>query len=727
MGSDAGAIDEGSESAIVTSTFVVPAVGDAYVVHSFECVEELNRPYRATVRLIAAEEAIDALDLIGKEARLTLRRGGGQARHFHGLVDQIVLPDQQDVTERRLVVEVCLVPALWALAYTRDTRIFQDKTSLQVVEQVLREVLEPQRREVDVRGVDASRLVVRDYCVQYQESKLDFVHRLLEEDGIGYRFEQPGPERLVLFDDNRHLPEAPTSQRPVPYAMFSSGHHDMEPVTELVPTVRRGPTTLTMRDLDWTRAFGPVLETSTPVGDSAQAREVYEHGIDRHQVIHEDAAMLGSLVASVVASLLPSGLPNITDRVINLPGAVLNQFTSSSLIDRARIGAQALQRDARTFGGASLAIGFAPGMRFELVGHPALGSDGEYLLTRVTHSGGALSEARPHAEVYSNRFECLPFATPWRPKRATPKPRIHGVQTAVVVGPMGMDVHTDQHGRVKLRFPWDRGAETLSGNYTCWVRASQAWAGQGSPAFLFIPRVGMEVVVSFIDGDPDRPLVTGCVYNGQSPTPALLPVQATKSMIRTRSIPHGTGYNELSFEDALGRERVHLRAERDLEELVLNDHVTTVLRSQANRVQVDHLEEVGEDQELRVHGSRTVMVARNQREIVGGDRVDSVDGTDHHRVGGDYFLDVNQGPCVVTVQEGEYAVHARGPMLLRQNDERFIELTSEGEQPAIVIHSKGAQVKVAEHEIELTVGESKIQITSAMIRVNGKVFPSSTG
>src|SRR5690606_19218817 len=133
------------------------------------------------------------------------------------------------------------------------------------------------------------------------------------------------------------------------------------------------------------------------------------------------------------------------------------------------------------------------------------------------------------------------------------------------------DIHTDQHGRIKVRFNWDRAPDSFAGDHTCWLRVSQSWAGNTAPGFLFIPRVGMEVVVAFVDGDPDRPLVTGCVYNGENPTPGMLPIEATKSMIRTRTVPHGMGYNELSFEDAMGRERVHLRAERDLDELVLRD------------------------------------------------------------------------------------------------------------------------------------------------------------
>lgn len=307
--------------------------------------------------------------------------------------------------------------------------------------------------------------------------------------------------------------------------------------------------------------------------------------------------------------------------------------------------------------------------------------------------------------------------------RRTRKPRIYGVQTARVSGPAGLDVHTDAYGRIKVRFHWDRAIEDHRGEYTCWLRVSQTWAGHGSPGFIFIPRVGMEVIVSFVDGDPDRPLVTGCVYNGENPTPGLLPFQATKSIIRTRTVPHGPGHNELSFEDAMGMERVHLRAERDLDELVLANHRTDVRHNQHNAVANDQTEHVGRHQRLVVLGDRSQEVEGRVTEHSGSDYLRSIAGSGTEQYGGDFHLAVEQGSALFQVHEGEYVAAAKKSIALLQNRERMIKLASEGDEKGILINSQGAVIHVEKDKIILKVGASSITITDAAIRVNQKTFP----
>jgi type VI secretion system secreted protein VgrG len=234
----------------------------------------------------------------------------------------------------------------------------------------------------------------------------------------------------------------------------------------------------------------------------------------------------------------------------------------------------------------------------------------------------------------------------------------------------------------------------------------------------------MEVIISFVDGDPDRPLVTGCVYNGENATPGLLPFQATKSIIRTRTIPHGQGHNEISFEDARGMERVHIRAQRDLDELVLQDHLTNVGRSQANRVTVDQVEEVGRDQQLHVHGDRTMTISGLHAEHCSSDRLTTINGSERISVGDDYLVEVEGGTYQVEVGEGECVLRSRGPIVLEQDDTRFIELSSDGDAPGITLQSDESTVRIKANEIELTVGASTVQTTPTMIRINGKIFPT---
>lgn len=729
------AITSTSDGGLVRYAFSCPSLSDAFEVTGFTGVERLNAPFRLTVHLVSVSDTTDTAELLGRDVSLTIERGDGHTRTFYGLVDQVTVRDNRQLLQTSTVV---VVPALDALRRTENTRIFQGKTTLEIVEALLERGLARYGRAIDASAVDASRLVPRDYCVQYRESDLDFVHRLLEEDGLGYYFvhdhADDGPERLVLFDDNRALERTPTIDGgPVRFDPVSRNWTEWEPILRFLPSVRRTSTSVTARDHDWTRAMAPDIDRTQPIASerSRGEHEVYEHGLERHLIIREDAAVAASLFATLAAAALPRGEPvGLAHQVQSLAGAALGSFTSSNVVDRTQIRAQALSRDAKTSEGLGLVRTFSPGHRFELIGHPTLGADGEYFVTNVVHSSSVIDALMDDAPGgfgqlnYHNRFECLPFETAWRPDRVTPKPRIHGVQTATVTGPVGTDVYTEPYGRIKVRFPWDRDQPDLDGSHTCWMRVSQIWAGAGSPGFMFIPRVGMEVIVSFIDGDPDRPLVMGCVYNGRNPTPGLLPIQATKSFIRTRTVPHGSGHNEISFEDAMGLERVHIRAQRDLDELVMHNHVTDVRASQSNFVGHDQHETIGRNQQLDVRGQRQLTVIGAHIESSLSDHHHHVNGGETVTVGHSYRLDVEGGSYAVEVEHGECSIRAGGPIFVEQADDHTILISSDPDEKGITIKSKESVVHISEDEIELKIGGSSILMTSDLIQINGKTFPA---
>jgi len=279
--------------------------------------------------------------------------------------------------------------------------------------------------------------------------------------------------------------------------------------------------------------------------------------------------------------------------------------------------------------GAGNVIGFGPGL------HAAIalesGETLDLLLTAVVHRGDC-----PEAELggdtarggpnYTNTFECQPLDVPYRPQRTTARPRIHSLQTAVVVGPPEEEIHTDEHGRIRVRMHWDRST-TPDADASCWLRVAQSWAGQGWGS-MFIPRVGMEVLVAFLDGDPDRPICVGCVYNGAHRPPYDLPADRTKSTIRTQSSPGGDGYNELTFDDAAGSERVYLRAQRDLDAHVLHDLNTKVDATESRRVGGHRHTEIGADDVLHVRK----------------DEIHQVDGAQELRVAGSVALQIDGGP-----------------------------------------------------------------------------------
>jgi type VI secretion system secreted protein VgrG len=715
--------------------FDCPELADVFSVLAFEATEKLNEPYRFRVELRPEHDATDCYELLGQDASVVVSVNG-RDRWFRGIVDRVTVDHGGRGLKRCSVV---IVPALFSASRTIDSRIFQDKSALAIVSAVLTETLGPYGRSFDVSQVDAGRLVERNYCVQYRESALDFIHRLCEEEGIGYYFTHDEEyEALILFDSNRGLVRAP---HPVRFGTdeYVSGDR----LIWLPITLERIATETCSRDYDWRLGSRGRLEHKSRVdgGDARRRHEVYEHGVDHHHVVHEERSLLAGMADALVTSTIGSGLPmQVADRVLDLKGSIFDRWSRSNTHDRGRVRREWHERDARVLEGVSFLPGLSAGVAFALEGHPWPQIDGEYYVTEVTHSSappppGALpSNLAPHLEQrgYHNRVRCLPVARAWRPDRATPKPRIDGVQTAVVTGPPGLDVHTDAYGRILVQFFWDRAEPNLAGDYTCWLRVSQAWAGATSPAFLFVPRVGMEVLVTFIDGDPDRPLVIGCVYNGDNATPALLPAQATKSIIRTRSIPHGIGHNELSFEDAAGMERVYLRAERDLSELVQNDHDVRILHDEQVRVGGTQLEDIGVDQHVRVGRNYRRSIGADAVDVTMGDHARSIGGSARERVQSDYDLTI-AGTMTTWVPNGDVLTYAGNAVTLVQGTASSLQMTEdEGTEggrlgKGLTLRSMGSTVYLTEDRIELRVGDSSIVVTPELVQINGKTLPVIPG
>jgi type VI secretion system secreted protein VgrG len=330
------------------------------------------------------------------------------------------------------------------------------------------------------------------------------------------------------------------------------------------------------------------------------------------------------------------------------------RYTAEDGAVQSRLRREGHAQGDRTFRGDGYVTGFAAGMRFELEGHGDAALDAKYVLTRVEHEGFAPEEITSDAndtaaqERYRNTFTCAAEDVVFRPARVYPKPKVGGVQTATVTGPAGEEIYTDEHGRIKVQFHWDReGARDEKSS--CWVRVMQPWAGAGW-GFVWIPRIGMEVVVQFLEGDPDRPLVTGCVYNGQNTPPYALPDEKTKSTIKSNSSPGGGGSNEIRFEDLAGAEEIYLHAQKDFNEVVEHDHTTRVKNHHTNTVDVNDTESVGGDQTLTVSGNRTktvkkdekTTVEQNRTEVVNidetitvhGNRTEAVDGDESITIGG---------------------------------------------------------------------------------------------
>ncbi|MBK8940823.1 MAG: type VI secretion system tip protein VgrG [Polyangiaceae bacterium] len=391
-------------------------------------------------------------------------------------------------------------------------------------------------------------------------------------------------------------------------------------------------------------------------------------------------------------------------------------------------------------------LDLSPAHRFALQGHPAPQLDGEYVVTKVRHRGD-VDAAGSERRVYSNTFECVPAQMPYPPKR--PKRRsVQVALTATVVGPEDEEIHVDEKGQIKVQFHWDRSGKRDEKS-SCWIRVMQPWAGAGW-GHQFIPRIGMEVVVVFEGGDPDKPMILGSLYNRTHPPSFTLPVNKSQSGIRTRSTPRGTGFNELSFEDANGSERVHLRAQRDYDELVLNDRRASVKRDDWGSVGHDQTRDVGHDQRVVVGHDRDVTVRANDalhvvgarhvrvdqaleerlqtRSVVVAERDLLVVEKDHDTtVGGDLVTRVTgNATLLVGANEAKRSLTARVEGETQLSSREVIDLASDKE---ILLRVGGSFIRIADGEIEIAAGKVSVRGEDARLELAegiGKVKVTST-
>ncbi|NVJ01228.1 type VI secretion system tip protein VgrG [Myxococcus sp. AM009] len=567
----------------------------------FEAEETLSQPYAVEVALAARPDVdVDEKALLGQDARLTVMLGDGTARFFHGIVSRMSRWDEGSGPERRRY-RATVVPRLWTLRHRRKSRIYQELTVPDIVHKVLDEA------KVEHRLALTGEYPKRDYCVQYRESDLDFVSRLLEEEGIFYFFEHGEDAHMMVLGDGASANPAMQGESKLVFRERSQMVASQEYVHELVSRTEVQPGAVALRDYNFLRPAQDLGASSEAEAGEA-ALEIYDY-----------------------------------------PGRYEEPAPGRSL---AKVRLEELRARAETVTGASYSRRVCVGHSFELAEHPDEAANRKYLPVSVRHLGHqseALSIEQGSLrsrEDYRNEFLCQPAEVPFRPPRVTPRPVIPGAQTAIVVGPSGEEIHTDEHGRIKVQFHWDREGKN-NDKSSCWIRVSQAWAGPGWGA-LYLPRIGHEVVVEFLEGDPDRPIVTGSVYNGANPTPIDLPGNKTQSTLRSSSSPGGAGSNELRFEDAAGSELVYLHAQKDFNIVVENDKTQEVRGNETLLVRKDRSRVIEGNQALLVKknddstvtGNQTLAVTQNRSTTVGGNHTEAVAGDQSISVSGNQALTV---------------------------------------------------------------------------------------
>jgi len=606
---------EGPQLETVRFTFrVLNGPDPDWHVRRLKLSEGLSQPYELVIDVLTAETGTNTDELLGADIEFEIERGD-LLRSVYGVIHRV---DYIGVTGDNLLVRCYVVPALRLAAQRVDTRIFQDATVLEVVEQVLGPALGVYGRTYDPAAnklAEPDKYPKRDYCVQYAESDLDFVSRLLEEEGIAYYFEPDSDakkEKLVLIDNNNDYPEVPVlMDAPVPIIVDRAELFDRESLRyfEWVQPAQINKVVVWQHnwkiagDQTWpVTPLEAVQEAQNP--PRGHVRELYVQG-DRRKIVDkaDDQAFAGDFGEDLEV------MPQATRRL------------------------ELFNRQGQRGQGRSNVTGFAAGFKFELLNHTRDDLEVQkFLITRVIHTGDAPEEERLEGasgdERYANTFECIPDTLAFRPALVTRRPRIYGPQTAIVTGPSGEEIHTDEFGRIKVKFHWDRLSPT-DDTSSAWVRVAQTWAGPGWGA-MFIPRVGMEVVVEFLEGNPDRPLVTGCVYNAFTSTPFPLPADKTKSTIKSQSSPNKQGYNEITFEDLAGSEQIIVHAQKDMNEKVENNHSLGVGVDQSYAIGNNQTITVGGDQKVTVDGSQFITVKGQPQK--GGFKGSATDVTGHYKM-----------------------------------------------------------------------------------------------
>ncbi|VVS91538.1 type VI secretion system Vgr family protein [Desulfoluna spongiiphila] len=535
---------------------------DVYTLSAAESVSD-HFSVQATV---VSEKRRMSTDFTGQEGLFTLI-GRKQERYVHGVVSRF---EEQEKRGRFYLYGVTLVPRAWEQTLISDVRIFQEKTVPEIVSEVLQDGgMQSNTFEFRTHRTYSP----REYCVQYRETNWAFVARLLAEEGIFYYYEFTEADHVLVFGDTPACHKPISDKAEVLFTPPGQLVDQMEYVNEF-------------------RVAENVVSGKHVLKDYAFKTPSYRPSAEKPAESYENLELY------------------------DYPGLLTDEATGTRLaavgLERAR-----LQKDE--YAGKSLCRSFAVGHLFTLAHYPYDESNREYLLTRITHRGTqpqSLQELAPNGKgnTYANEFSCIPSEVPFRPDSIA-KPAVSGVQTAVVTGPEGKEIYTDTYGRIKVQYHWDR-LGNRDAKSSCWMRVAQSVSGPGWGA-VFIPRIGQEVIVSFIDGDPDRPIVTGAVYNGANMPPYPLPAEKTKSTIKTRSTPNGNGFNELRFEDLKGEEEIYIHGEKDWNIEIKNDKGQHVGHDETLAVDNDRRKTVGNDQQESIGNNKDITVAKNHTESVG--------------------------------------------------------------------------------------------------------------
>jgi type VI secretion system secreted protein VgrG len=547
-----------------------PLGKDVLLLTGFYGHEEISRLFQFRLQMLSEKDPIEPQDIVGKNVTCTVKLSDGKPRPFNGLVSRF-FAGSAETGFRRYTAEV--VPWLWFLTRTADCRIFQNKSIPEIIEQIFKDLGFKDYEMGEVKGSHPK----WEYCVQYRETDFNFVSRLMEHAGIFYFFRhETGKHTLVMADQK--------------------GAYKFCPEKDVEHEHSFGSRFITDRITSWDHQF------EFRPGKWAQTDYNFE-------TPHTN---LASTANSVVKQPGTEGY-----EIYDYPGEYKTKAEGDA---QTTVRMEEDETPYQVTHASSTCKTFTCGGKFTLSRHDIKDEVGKtYVITSITHSAmepATYGEESDHTMDYRNSFMCIPETVSFRPARTTPKPMIHGVQTAVVVGPAKEEIWPDEYGRVKVQFFWDREG-VRNEKTTCWIRCMQTSAGRlwGS---MFIPRVGQEVIVAFHEGNPDRPVITGLLYNAEQMPAYELPGEKTKSYIKTNSSLGGEGFNEWRFEDKKDKEQIFIHAQKNMDIRVLNDSLERIF---GNRHQI-----IGWEKDGKKGGDQREMIYQDKHLDVKRDHVEHIEG-----------------------------------------------------------------------------------------------------
>jgi type VI secretion system secreted protein VgrG len=558
-----------------------PLGDDELVLTSFAGEEGVSQLFRFELSMLSDNPGIAAKDIVGKNVTFSIRLADDSLRPFNGFVRRFFAGDEDEDGRRAYRAEV--VPWLWFLTQNSDCRIFQKKTVPAILQQVFKD-----RGFSDFQLKLSGHHPKREYCVQHQETDFNFVSRLMEEEGIFYFFQhEDGKHQMILGDKAAAYVDC--AQKEVDYPV-DFGSLAVE---------------------DHIRSWEHGYEFRT--GKFAQVDYNFE----------TPSTNLGTSAETIVS--VPG---NTKFELFEYPGTYASKDDGQPLAD---VRIEEVEAGCDVVRGSGYVRAMTPGGKFKVREHRSATERGKsFVVIQVKHDAQELMAYETGAGAdfgYENTFVCIPASATYRPPRTTRKPRVEGVQTAIVVGPGGEEIYPDKYGRVKVQFHWDRYGKKDE-NSSCWVRVSQVHAGKGFGG-IDIPRIGDEVVVAFPNGDPDQPIIVGRLYHAENTPPFGLPGAKTISGMKTKTYK-GDGYNEYVMDDTPGNELIRVHGQYDMDTTVRHDKREHVLNDRHRDVKQNETVWIGGDRTKHIVGKEDITVDKDRTEVVGGSEDVTIEGTRSH-------------------------------------------------------------------------------------------------